>query len=160
MNSTLSSSKTKFSFKKNLVIIAITLTILSILIFAAIQSISSNDKFVNQERTSLVSSSRFSVDKTEYRVDEPLFFTGNGIGYGEYGEAHFIKPNGELHHKVVFDGKKNPALNHYFTPAPKNDVENCPKCSLIGTWTISFKMYEGNKYQPIQFNVIEEGVSN
>lgn len=160
MNSTQSSSKTKYSFKKNLVIIAITITILSILIFSSILWSSSNDKFVNQQRTSLDLSSRFSIDKTEYRIDDPLFFTGNGIGYSEYGEALFIKPNGEVHHKVVFDGRKNTALNHYFTPAPKNDVDNCPKCALIGTWTISFKMYEGNGYQPIQFSVIGDGFSN
>ena len=103
--------------------------------------------------SSLNSSGPFVIDKMTYKVDEVLFFSINGIPSNEYGKAVFISPDGKITNTVFFDGRKNPVLNHYFTPAPWNEVENCKNCELVGQWTISFEMTEGMNYPPIYFTV-------
>ena len=104
--------------------------------------------------SSLNSSGPFVIDKMTYKVDEVLFFTVNGIASNEYGKAVFISPDGKIANTVFFDGRKAPVLNHYFTPAPASDVENCKNCELVGQWVIAFEMTEGMNYLPIRFTVI------
>ena len=103
--------------------------------------------------STLNSSGPFVIDKITYQVDEVLFFSVNGIASNEYGKAVFISPDGKIANTVFFDGRKNPVLNHYFTPAPASDVENCKSCELVGQWVISFEMTEGMNYLPIYFTV-------
>ena len=103
--------------------------------------------------STLNSSGPFVIDKATYKIDEALFFSVNGIMPDEYGKAVFISPDGKIANTVFFDGRKSPVLNHYFTPAPSSDVENCKTCELIGQWVISFEMTEGVNYLPIYFTV-------
>ena len=103
--------------------------------------------------SSLNSSGPFVIDKMAYNVDEVLFFSINGIPPDEYGKAVFIGPDGKIKNTVFFDGRKNTVLNHYFTPAPASDVENCQNCKLVGQWIIAFEMTEGMNYLPIYFTV-------
>ena len=103
--------------------------------------------------TTLVSSGPFVIDNDTYEINEVLFFTVNGIMPGEYGKAVFTSPDGKIANTVFFDGRKNPVLNHYFTPVSSSDIENCENCELIGQWTISFEMTEGSNYFPIYFTV-------
>ena len=103
--------------------------------------------------STLNSSGPFVIDKMTYKVDEVLFFSINGIASDEYGKAVFIRPDGKIANTVFFDGRKNPVLNHYFTPAPASDVETCQTCELVGQWVISFEMTEGMNYLPIYFTV-------
>ena len=103
--------------------------------------------------STLNSSGPFVIDKAIYKIDEVLFFSVNGIMPDEYGKALFISPDGKIANTVFFDGRKNPVLNHYFTPAPGDEVENCKNCELVGQWTISFEMTEGMNYPPIYFMV-------
>ena len=104
--------------------------------------------------SSLNSSGPFVIDKMAYNVDEVLFFSINGIPPDEYGKAVFIGPDGKIKNTVFFDGRKNTVLNHYFTPAPASDVENCQNCKLVGQWIIAFEMTEGMNYLPIRFTVL------
>jgi len=110
--------------------------------------------------TTLVSSGPFVINNDTYKIDEVLFFSVNGIMHGEYGKAVFISPDGKIANTVFFDGRKSPVLNHYFTPAPSKDVENCKNCELVGQWTISFEMTEGSNYFPIHFMIESDEIND
>ncbi len=110
--------------------------------------------------TTLVSSGPFVIDNDTYKIDEVLFFSVNGIMPGEYGKAVFTSPDGKIANTVFFDGRKNPILNHYFTPASSNDMKNCENCELVGQWTISFEMTEGQNYLPIYFTVESNAIGS
>lgn len=114
----------------------------------------------NLESTTLVSSGPFVINSDTYKIDEILFFTVNGIMPDEYGKAVFTNPGGKIANTVFFDGRKNPVLNHYFTPASSNDIENCKNCELVGQWTISFEMTEGPNYLPIHFMVESDRIND
>lgn len=161
MNSENPESKKRKGFLKNLVIVAFAFVILFGSIFFSNTSSEESLELVNETYAfDSLSSGPFSINKSEYKVDELLFFTVNGIYPNEYGEALFIRPDGEIYHKVYFDGRKSSTLNHYFTPAPRDNFEKCSKCNVIGNWTISFRIFEGLEYKPIYFEVIERNPSN
>ncbi len=94
----------------------------------------------------------FAILNGSYGVDDTAFFIGSDISQGSKGDILFIRPDGEIHHTLQFDGSKQ-AVNHYFTPVSSNDLKECQDCKFFGTWEIVFRPIEENFYPPIQFEV-------
>ncbi len=96
----------------------------------------------------------FAIFNERYGVDDTVFFIGSEISQESKGNIFFVRPDGEIHHTLYFDGEKQ-AVNHYFTPVSSSDLKECPDCGFFGTWEITFNPIEGSFYSPIRFEVTD-----
>jgi len=94
----------------------------------------------------------FAIFNESYGINDTVFFIGNEIQQDSRGEILFIRPDGEIHHTLHFDGSKQ-AVNHYFTPVSPSDLNECLDCEFLGTWEIAFRPIEGISYSSIYFEV-------
>ncbi len=94
----------------------------------------------------------FAIFDEGYGINDIVFFIGNEIQLDSRGEILFIRPDGEIHHTLHFDGSKQ-AVNHYFTPVSSSDLKECADCKFFGTWEIAFRSIDGISYSSIYFEV-------
>ena len=94
----------------------------------------------------------FAILNDSYGVDDTVFFIGSDIALDSKGGILFMRPDGEVHHVLYFDGSQQ-AVNHYFTPVSSSDLKECSDCEFFGTWEIAFRPIEGSFYSPIHFEV-------
>jgi hypothetical protein len=104
---------------------------------------------------SWIISGPFAIDKQAYRVGEPVFLIASDIGPQDKGEIVFIRPNGEDDLTFLFDGSKKAVQKHYFTPESES-LNDCDTSDLIGTWKVVFRMFQGNTYPPLTFDILNE----
>lgn len=97
----------------------------------------------------------FAILNDSYVVDDTVFFIGSEISLDSKGDILFIRPDGEVHHVLYFDGSQQ-AVNHYFTPVSSSDLKECPDCEFFGTWEIAFRPTEGSFYSSIHFEVEDD----
>jgi hypothetical protein len=97
----------------------------------------------------------FAILEDSYGVDDTVFFIGSDISLDSKGGILFIRPDGEIHHVLYFDGSQQ-AVNHYFTPVSSSDLKECPDCEFFGTWEIAFRSVEGIFYTSIHFEVEDD----
>ena len=97
----------------------------------------------------------FAILDDSYGVDDTVFFIGSDISLDSKGGILFIRPDGEVHHVLYFDGSQQ-AVNHYFTPVSSSDLKECGDCEFFGTWEIAFRPVEGNFYSSIHFEVEDD----
>lgn len=95
----------------------------------------------------------FAILDGTYRVNDTVFLIGDGIPHDSKGVIDFIRPDGEIHHSLHYDGSKY-SVNHYFTPVSQSDLKECTECEFFGIWEISFRSNQGMTYLPITFEVI------
>lgn len=100
----------------------------------------------------------FSINTMDLDIDDVLFFRGNEIPPDMKGEIIFKRPDGKVDHKIPFDGAKS-AINHYFTPARSDDIENCTNCNYLGTWIIQFDEVNGKYLKDLRFVVKDKSKS-
>ncbi len=113
------------------------------------------DEDANPYLSSKLYSGPFAIFDETYGVDDTVFFIGSDISQGSRGDILFVRPDGEVHHTLYFDGSQQ-AVNHYFTPVSSSDLMECPDCKFFGTWEISFRPVEGNFYSSINFDVEDD----
>ena len=97
----------------------------------------------------------FAILNDSYGVDDTVFFIGSDISLDSKGGILFIRPDGEIHHVLYFDGSQQ-AVNHYFTPVSSSDLKECQDCEFFGTWEIAFRPDEGSFYSSIHFEVEDD----
>jgi hypothetical protein len=97
----------------------------------------------------------FAILDESYGVDDTVFFIGSDISLDSKGGIFFVRPDGEVHHTLYFDGSQQ-AVNHYFTPVSTSDLKECSDCEFFGTWEIAFRPIEGSFYSPIHFEVEDD----
>ena len=97
----------------------------------------------------------FAILNDSYGVDDTVFFIGSDISLDSKGGILFIRPDGEVHHVLYFDGSQQ-AVNHYLTPVSSSDLKECQECEFFGTWEIAFRPIEGSFYSPIHFEVEDD----
>ena len=122
----------------------------SVIGFIAISYISSTSEDV----VSRIISGLFTIDKQTYHMGEPILLIASGIG-PQKGEIVFIRPNGEEYQTIPFDGSKKAVQKHYFTPESET-LNDCDTSDLIGTWQVVFRMFQGNTYAPLSFDILNE----
>ncbi len=110
---------------------------------------------ISEHDVSGIISGPFTIDKQTYRMGEPVFLIASGIGPQEKGEIVFIRPNGEEYQTIPFDGSKKAVQKHYFTPESET-LNDCNTSDLIGIWQVVFRMFEGNTYAPLSFEILNE----
>jgi hypothetical protein len=115
----------------------------------------SGDESASPYLSSKSYSGPFAILNDSYGVDDTVFFIGSEISQGSQGDIMFIRPNGEVHHTLYFDGSKQ-AVNHYFTPVSSSDLKECQDCEFFGTWEIAFRPAEGSFYSSIHFEVEDD----
>ncbi len=112
----------------------------------------SQNGFGNMDSTNNLYSGPFAILNEKYGIDDTVFFIGSEISLNSKGEILFIRPDGQIHHKIQYDGAKS-AINHYFTPVSSSDLKECIDCGFFGIWEISFRPTEGISYSSIHFEV-------
>jgi hypothetical protein len=114
-----------------------------------------NDKSANPYLSSESYSGPFAILNDSYGVDDTVFFIGSDISSDSKGGILFVRPDGEIHHVLYFDGSQQ-AVNHYFTPVSSSDLIECAGCEFFGTWEIAFRPAEGNFYSSMYFEVEDD----
>ncbi|QMU54677.1 MAG: hypothetical protein GKS07_07225 [Nitrosopumilus sp.] len=114
-----------------------------------------SDKNANPYLSSESYSGPFAILNDSYGVDDTVFFIGSDISLESKGGILFVRPDGEIHHVLHFDGSQQ-AVNHYFTPVSSSDLKECPDCEFFGTWEIVFRAAKGNFYSPMYFEVEDD----
>ncbi len=97
----------------------------------------------------------FAILNESYGVDDTVFFIGSEISQDSKGDIFFIRPDGEIHHTLYFDGSQQ-AVNHYFMPVSSSDLKECSDCEFFGTWEIAFRPIEGSFYSSMYFEVEDD----
>ena len=112
----------------------------------------SGDESDSSYMSSDLYSGPFAILDESYGVNDTVFFIGSDISLDSKGDILFIRPDGEVHHTLYFDGSQQ-AVNHYFIPVSSSDLKECQDCEFFGTWEIAFRPIEGSFYSPIHFEV-------
>jgi hypothetical protein len=113
------------------------------------------DKSASPYLSSKSYSGPFAILNDSYGVGDTVFFIGSDITLDSKGDILFIRPDGEVHHVLYFDGSQQ-AVNHYFTPVSSSDLKECQDCEFFGTWEIAFRSAEGSFYSSIHFEVEDD----
>ena len=99
----------------------------------------------------------FAVNKKEYKIGENVFFVAIGLEPTDVGNATFVMPNGQKNYlSIPFDGSLKSSFNYYFKPSLSKARQVCSTDQIIGDWTIVF---EGSRYQPVKFTILNETIS-
>ena len=115
----------------------------------------SSDESASPYLSSKSYSGPFAILNDSYGVDDTVFFIGSDISLDSKGGILFMRPDGEVHHVLYFDGSQQ-AVNHYFTPVSSSDLKECQDCEFFGTWEIAFRPAEGSFYSSIHFEVEDD----
>jgi hypothetical protein len=115
----------------------------------------SGDESDSRYLSSTSYSGPFAILDDSYGVDDTVFFIGSDISLDSKGDIFFVRPDGEVHHTLYFDGSQQ-AVNHYFMPVSSSDLKECPDCEFFGTWEIAFRPIDGNFYSSMYFEVEDD----
>jgi len=133
-------------------IIALTITMIAVIVFVGPIDVSKQeeeDKFKDWNK-----SGPFGIDQKEYQIGEMIFMTGEGLMPNDIGNAIFILPNGtSVYMKLPFNGENKADFNYYFKPQLSKNRGICSTDDIIGKWMIEF---DGTKYQPITFTILNQ----
>jgi len=152
MNNSNKLNSQKVSKKSDIIAGVLTFAIIaSVIGFITVNYASSTGEHV----VSWISSGPFTIDKQAYRMGEPVFLIVSDIGPQDKGEIAVIRPNGEEDRTFLFDGSKKAVQKHYFTPESET-LNDCDTSDLIGTWKVVFRMFQGNTYAPLSFDILNE----
>jgi hypothetical protein len=97
----------------------------------------------------------FAINKFEYKVDEHVFMSVNGLQENETGKIVVITPKDKEWFSIPFDGGKKSDFNQYFKPNLIAPIGFCTVDDLVGDWKLVF---EGTSYESIHFKIINETV--
>lgn len=118
-----------------------------ILLTATIEKVQSESQ--KQTGTNL-----FYVDKQKYKIGDSVFISADRIPSDEKGYLYFIDPNGEIFHKLVYDGSKKSSHTDYFK-LESIVTDDCYSCNLIGTWKMEYNVISGSYHKTQTFEVTE-----
>ncbi len=102
-----------------------------------------------------VTSGPFAINNATYRLGDNVFMTVTGLKPTDVGKIIVYDPKGGTFAQVPFNGTMKSDFNYFFKPNTERIEKLCTPQDLVGNWTIVF---QGTKYDPIPFKVINEWV--
>lgn len=136
----------------SIVIVSVIITI----VFVGPIDVSPPKKEEKDEFASWNRSGPFAINQFEYKLGESVFLSVNGLAPNDVGRAAFVLPNAtKVYFSLPFDGSLKSAFNYYFKPSISKVNLICSTDQIIGEWVIVF---DGTKYDPIRFKIINETI--
>lgn len=140
------------SIKKNKkTSIVVTLAAISILtIFVLFSTVEK----VQSELLKQANPNPFHIDKQKYKIGDSVLITAYRIPSDEKGYLYFTDPNGEIFHKIVYDGSKKSSMTDYFK-LESIVTDDCYSCNLVGTWKMEYNVISGPYHKIQTFEVLQ-----
>lgn len=120
-----------------------------------IEKINLENKYSPKDRE-WITSGPFQIDRSEYLLGEKIFLRIGGLGFDEIGQAVFLRPLNNTHHKVYltvpFDGSDKSSFNYYLQPQLSKTSGLCSTEDVVGKWRVVFR---GTDYPNLEFKIID-----
>ncbi len=72
-----------------------------------------------------ISSGPLSLSKSQYKINENIFYIVNGLKEDDKGNIRFFVPDGRLYRTTAYDGAIKESFNLYFKPGLSYLTEFC-----------------------------------
>ena len=95
----------------------------------------------------------FSINKSQYKLGEPIFMIVSNLQPTDVGEIDIVDPKGDTYSKIPFNGTMKSSFKQYFVLNTQHSIGLCNATSLVGHWNIFFK---GVPYKAIPFEMLNE----
>jgi hypothetical protein len=104
-----------------------------------------------------VTSGPFSINKSQYKLGEPIFMIISNLQPSDIGVINIVDPKGDTYSTIPFNGTMKSSFKQYFVPNTQARLGLCKATDLAGHWSIFFK---GVPYKTIPFEITNEYIPN
>jgi hypothetical protein len=100
-----------------------------------------------------ITSGPFSINKSQYKLGEPIFMVVSGLKPTDAGEIVVVDPKGDTYSTIPFNGTMKSSFKQFFVPNTQSRLGLCNATSLAGHWNI---LFTGVPYKSIPFEILNE----
>lgn len=104
-----------------------------------------------------ITSGPFSINKSQYKLGEPVFMIVSNLQPSDVGTINIVDPKGDTYSTIPFNGTMKSSFKQYFVPNTQARLGLCDAKALVGHWSIFFK---GVPYKTIPFEIMNEYIPN